>query len=134
MADAYKNAHNAVRAKRGSASLHQCIWCWGDAAHWAYDHADLNEQVDGRRRYSLNVDHYRAMCARDHRVYDRLHRENAGPDRMEREFFKARMRYPREALEAMAERRVTRLQTYVIGNRRTTPLTVVQTTIQRVMA
>ncbi|MGW1900915.1 hypothetical protein ACWCQB_26565 [Streptomyces hirsutus] len=133
MADAYKNAHNALRAERGPASLHQCVWCWGDAAHWAYDHNDPNEQMDGRRRFSTDTAHYRPMCARCHRTYDRLHRENAGPDRTEREFFKARMRYPRESLEAMAERRAAYVHTYVNGKRRTAPLTLVQTTIQRVM-
>lgn len=134
MADAYKNAHNAVRAKRGPASLHQCVWCWGDAEHWSYDNADKDERLDGRRRYSVDVDHYRAMCARCHRTFDRLHREDAGPDRREHEFSKARMRYPREALASMAARRATRLQMYVIGNRRTAPLTVVQLAIRRVMS
>jgi hypothetical protein len=132
--DAYKNAHNAVRAERGPASLWQCIWCLGDADHWSYDHADENERVDGSRRYSSDVNRYRPMCARDHRIYDRLHRENATFDRFEQELLKARSRYPREAIAAMCERRATRLQTYVNGKRRTTPLTVVQTTIQRVMA
>ncbi|MFG2159733.1 hypothetical protein [Streptomyces olivaceus] len=133
MADAYKNAHNAVRAERGPASLWQCCWCWGDAEHWSYDHADENERVDGRRRYSLDVNCYQPMCARDHRVYDRLHRENAPPERVEREMARARYRYPRETVAAMCERRANRLHTYVIGKRRTAPLTVIQTTIQRVM-
>lgn len=131
--DPYKNAHNSVCAKRGPARLHQCVWCWGDADHWAYDHSDPDERTDRRRRYSLNVDHYRALCSRCHRSYDRLHREDAEPDRFEREFFKARTRYPRETIEAMAARRARRVQTFINGMRRTAPLTVTQTTIQRVM-
>ncbi|MBO1287611.1 hypothetical protein J3368_26530 [Streptomyces sampsonii] len=133
MPDAYRNAHNAVRAEHGPASLHQCVWCWGDAAQWAYDHADPKEQTDKRRRFSTDTAHYRPMCARCHRTYDRLHREQAEPDRIEREFFKARMRYPRESLAAMAERRAIRVHTYVIGKRRMAPLTVWQVRYQRVM-
>lgn len=134
MADAYKNAHNAVRRERGPASLSQCVWCWGDADHWSYDHADPNECVDGRRRYSTDTAHYRPMCARCHRTYDRLHREDAGPDRIQREFFNARMRYPRESLAAMTERREIRVHTYVHGTRRSAPLTIWHVRYRRVMS
>lgn len=134
MPDMYRNAHNAVRAARGPARLHQCSWCWADAEQWAYSNSDSNEQIDRRRRFSLDPAQYRAMCSRCHRTFDRLHRENAGPDQYEREFFKARMRFSREAIAAMATRRATRVETYVTGKRRAAPLTVVQTTIRRVMA
>lgn len=132
--DPYRNAHNAVRAERGPANLHQCIWCLGDAEQWAYDHADPNELTDSGRPYSLTTAHYRPMCTRCHRVYDRLHRTRAEPRRVEQEFRAARMRYPREALAAMSTRRVSRVETYVTGKRRRTPLRVVQVAVQRVMA
>lgn len=134
MSDPYRNAHNAVCALRGPAAIHQCSWCWGDAEQWAYSNSDRNEQTDGRRRWSTDPAHYRPMCRRCHRAFDRLHRESAGPEQYEREFIKARNRHTRAALSAMAERRVIRVATYVTGKRRIAPLPVVQTTIKRVMA
>lgn len=69
-----KAAHDRVRRERGSASLHRCVDCGGDAAHWSYDHRDEAELVDAKKGpYSLDPAHYEARCVPCHKRFDLDH-------------------------------------------------------------
>ena len=51
--------------------------CLDPAAHWAYDHSDLDERWSietkfYRFTYSLDANHYQPMCRTCHRRADRL--------------------------------------------------------------
>lgn len=68
----YMPAHTRVVRARGSASLHLCWNCGGQAQDWAYDHADPDEltcQKTGRL-YSGDVEHYRPLCRPCHKRID----------------------------------------------------------------
>lgn len=68
----YRGVHHRVTRELGLASAHSCRHCGASAADWAYDHADLNEQVDGRGRvYSTDPDRYMPLCRRCHSAFDR---------------------------------------------------------------
>lgn len=71
----YASSHSRVRRLRGSARDLQCIICGQPAAHWAYDHLDVNEKVDVSRKYeglvfSVDPDHYQPMCVPCHADFD----------------------------------------------------------------
>lgn len=77
----YTGAHQRVRAARGAASEHACA-CGAVAEEWAYDHADPDEvtEVATRARmtgktlaYSLDPNHYAAMCHGCHVRFDIKH-------------------------------------------------------------
>lgn len=65
---AYYVVHYLLRKRLGPARHHQCVECERRAAHWAYDHADVFERFDteNQKVFSVNFDHYRAMCQRCH--------------------------------------------------------------------
>lgn len=67
----YMGVHLRLRNGRGPASGYRCQHCDGPAEHWAYDHADLDERLDDQGRlYSVNLDHYCALCAACHKRFD----------------------------------------------------------------
>ena len=68
----YPPAHTRVVRARGSASLHICINCGGQAQDWAYDHDDFNELTCAKtgRLYSGDVEHYRPLCRPCHKRID----------------------------------------------------------------
>ena len=71
----YGAAHDRVRRARGSASLHRCIDCGDQAAHWSYDHADPNENLAHGHSahpvaYSTDPAHYDPRCVRCHKAFD----------------------------------------------------------------
>lgn len=68
----YEVAHQRLQAVRGPARNYACVSCGKPAAHWAYDHDDLNEQVDPKRdcRYSADPAHYQPMCIPCHWTFD----------------------------------------------------------------
>lgn len=72
----YTAAHKRLRRDQGLASRHVCP-CGAQAAEWAYDHADPDELTGpvyaGSKvwaAYSLDPDHYVAMCVLCHRRMD----------------------------------------------------------------
>jgi hypothetical protein len=73
----YHAAHDRVRAEKGRACDYPCGVCGDPAAHWAYDHSDLDERWSietkfYRFTYSLDANHYQPMCRTCHRRADRL--------------------------------------------------------------
>jgi hypothetical protein len=72
----YDGVHARLRQHRGPAKDQWCVRCGGPALHWAYDHRDAGEVIDGKTglTYSLNEDHYLPMCAACHLQDDRDHR------------------------------------------------------------
>lgn len=70
----YIGAHGRVRRSKGSASLYSCVACGAPAAHWAYDHEDVNEMAGSGKYegmpYSPNPDHYKPMCVSCHKDFD----------------------------------------------------------------
>lgn len=68
----YNAVHLRIRKMNGPARLQTCFRCGDAADHWAYDHADPNARVDGKHRlpYSLDPDHYIALCKTCHRRMD----------------------------------------------------------------
>lgn len=63
-------AHSRVKKLRGPASQHSCAHCGRRAAEWAYDHLDPHELPDPEGPYSLDPDHYMALCVPCHRKFD----------------------------------------------------------------
>lgn len=75
----YRAAHRRVWKLRGRASAHPCQHCGGTAAHWAYDHLDINEKLGetGKSKgvsYSTDPDHYFPLCVPCHSRFDLLGR------------------------------------------------------------
>jgi hypothetical protein len=71
----YSGAHNRVKLQRGSASLHPCRFCGGQAEQWAYSHAGVSEQRDSHGKekgkpYSPHVACYYPTCRGCHRRFD----------------------------------------------------------------
>lgn len=72
----YQAMHKRIAKDRGPAREYDCVDCGGAAAHWSYDHADLNELVGpvGRERfdaaYSLDPEHYVPRCVPCHKTHD----------------------------------------------------------------
>ena len=74
--------HKRLKLDYGSASLHDCAICGGQAQDWAFirewcpDDEVLQEEKDfprGQRRdveYSLNEGHYLTLCKADHAKLD----------------------------------------------------------------
>lgn len=97
----YTAAHARTKARRGPASLQICCWCLGPADHWAYDHSDPDPLISAKGfPYTLDPARYIAICARDHRTLDRLHKRNASEDEFLAALAEARDRYPDDVLEA----------------------------------
>jgi hypothetical protein len=70
----YSAVHSRLRSHRGSAADHSCQQCGGQAAHWAYDHADPAERYDpAAGPYSTDSDHYVPMCVPCHKRLDIEH-------------------------------------------------------------
>lgn len=68
----YRSAHARVAILRGRADAQQCALCGTTAEEWAYDHNDPAERYDEKgRAYSVDPDHYFAMCRSCHRRLDR---------------------------------------------------------------
>jgi hypothetical protein len=75
----YSALHKRIRKDKGSATLHTCITCGGQATEWAYDHADPAEHTSTERGsigfpYSTDLDHYVPMCRPCHRSSDKVRR------------------------------------------------------------
>jgi hypothetical protein len=68
----YIAVHDRMRRRfrLGSATNHTCTVCGGQAAHWAYDHADPNEKTSDLGPYSTDPAHYIPMCVPCHKAYD----------------------------------------------------------------
>jgi hypothetical protein len=68
----YTPAHFRVVALHGSASLHLCVNCGGQAMDWAYDHGDPNELtcIKTGLAYSANPERYKPLCRRCHNRVD----------------------------------------------------------------
>jgi hypothetical protein len=67
----YNTAHQRIYKARGSASSKRCLNCGQQAWHWAYDHEDADELYSPRgASYSLNVNHYIALCISCHKTMD----------------------------------------------------------------
>ena len=66
----YGTAHERVRDQRGKASDRLCCSCGQQAQHWAYDHGDPDERSSQWGPYSLDLDHYQAMCVPCHKQFD----------------------------------------------------------------
>jgi hypothetical protein len=70
----YETMHGRVRARRGTASMYECVDCGGHAKHWSYDGLDDNELVGNfDLRYSMDVTHYQPRCVPCHSAYDLTH-------------------------------------------------------------
>jgi hypothetical protein len=72
---AYGVVHYLLRKVNGPASKHWCVDCGKPARHWAYDHRDAFERIDleTRRVFSVNFDHYQPMCGACHQRLDMAH-------------------------------------------------------------
>jgi hypothetical protein len=69
-AGGYHTAHNRVVAARGRAGDYDCEDCGSPAAHWSYDHRDLDERWSRLGPYSLKREHYRPRCVSCHKRLD----------------------------------------------------------------
>lgn len=70
---AYSSVHVTLTHVRGRAAEYTCE-CGKQAAEWAYTHDDPcpNEMVDDRgMKFSTDLDRYKPMCLRCHRLYDK---------------------------------------------------------------
>lgn len=78
----YRSAHDRVEHRYGYARALACAHCGGQAADWAYDHADPNEMSGPNGpsvcRYSADPDHYMPLCRPCHKAWDRTFRQGAG--------------------------------------------------------
>lgn len=69
--DGYTLAHRKVYRLRGRAADYSCERCGKQAQDWAYDHQDPDERAHpAGRPYSLDPDHYLALCVSCHRTMD----------------------------------------------------------------
>lgn len=65
----YATAHMKITKERGRAKDHTCEHCGKPARDWAYDGEDPDERidaVDGKRVFSVNFEHYHALCRSCH--------------------------------------------------------------------
>lgn len=71
--------HKRLARQRGSASLHVCVDCGGQAREWSYDNRDDQELVGRSGRfavaYSLDLSHYEPRCSSCHRLFDNARRK-----------------------------------------------------------
>lgn len=75
----YLAAHKQIHRRKGRASSQTCAHCGAQAKQWAYDHLDKDERLgtmhirdqDFELRYSVNPDHYIALCVPCHLQFDR---------------------------------------------------------------
>lgn len=78
----YRAAHNRVTAKKGKAKEYACL-CGRSAQEWGYDHLDKNELVEiwnaREVKYSLDPEHYVALCHPCHIKLDRWKTLNYEP-------------------------------------------------------
>lgn len=70
----YAGMHHRVRTARGRAADHTCNDCGDPARDWSYDRRDP-QQIMGNDRghvmpYSLDVNHYEALCHGCHKYFD----------------------------------------------------------------
>lgn len=77
---------------RGSASKYLCARCSEPADHWAYCHADVDQQhmsdaKEKGRPYSANPDHYMPLCRSCHIAFDTNRREWATREALPLEHF-----------------------------------------------
>lgn len=78
MPTTYSGVHVQLKRERGPARSHACARCGGQAKQWAYDHSDPCElrhvpRYEGDTRsmpFSLNLNHYVAVCVPCHRIMD----------------------------------------------------------------
>lgn len=67
----YGRAHTRIVDVKGSASLHECAECGGQAEDWSYIHGAPDEQTDDQgRKFSTDPTYYRPLCRSCHKVYD----------------------------------------------------------------
>lgn len=66
----YSGVHQLLRAQRGSATKHPCVTCGGPAKQWAYLHTDPDQRESEWGPYSLDLEHYTAMCVPCHKRFD----------------------------------------------------------------
>lgn len=74
--NAYVNAHERIRRRRGKASAQECVRCGGQAYDWAYnnDSPDPDAITDQAGRvYSNDPAFYIPMCRTCHRKFDEAH-------------------------------------------------------------
>lgn len=79
----YHGAHQRVHAAKGKASAHRCSRCGEQAEQWAFSNGDLGmlreaEGKDAGLAYSLDPEHYEALCRPCHKRFDQRHREIVG--------------------------------------------------------
>lgn len=67
----YSGMHIRLRRTQGTARKLSCVDCNGEAAHWSYDHTDLDEVTEDGIRFSLKAEHYEPRCSRCHIRFDR---------------------------------------------------------------
>lgn len=67
---AYRTVHKRLEKDRGLAREHACVDCGGRAAHWSYDHLDIDERSSGKMEYSVKQEHYDPRCLRCHHAFD----------------------------------------------------------------
>ena len=77
----YHAAHDRIHRDRGPARDRVCVGCGAQAAHWSYNHDDLDERNSASTRilgiaYSLDPGHYSPRCVPCHKRFD-LDRLNA---------------------------------------------------------
>lgn len=72
----YYAMHRRLYRAKGRASDHQCVDCGQAAAHWSYDHSDLNEKRGEHGPYSTDPDHYLPRCVGCHNRLDQRQRHS----------------------------------------------------------
>lgn len=68
----YFAVHLRIKARRGSAGLHECP-CGKRAKQWAYNHAAVDELFEEGMPYSANLNDYTPMCVSCHKKLDMAH-------------------------------------------------------------
>lgn len=69
----YDTMHDRIRGERGRAALYACEHCGKPARDWAYDGEDPDERIDakdGKRVFSIKLEHYHPLCRSCHRLLD----------------------------------------------------------------
>lgn len=72
----YKAAHRRVVEVKGPAGHHPCDFCGKFATDYSYDHLDPAETYREGFLWSDSTAHYRPLCVRCHRAYDRAFRRH----------------------------------------------------------
>lgn len=69
----YIQMHKRITKALGRARDRVCEHCGQPAKHWAYDGEDPDERVDavdGRRVFSIHLEHYHPLCGSCHCILD----------------------------------------------------------------